>query len=90
MKTSIIATIAAVAISQYSHLAVAAPNVTAIPLGTGCTSYPGFDGVNAGPFIAVADSTGRAVDGIGLNAVYFMENYHHYGYVRYNLILRRN
>ncbi|KAI3332272.1 hypothetical protein HD806DRAFT_187625 [Xylariaceae sp. AK1471] len=81
MKTSIIKILAAVAFTLPSHLAGAAPNVTAIPIGTACTSYPGYDGVNAGPFIAVADSTGQAVDGTGVNAAYFVENHHRYGYV---------
>lgn len=72
---------AVLAFTLYSHLAVAAPNVTALPIGTACTSYPGYDGMNAGPFIAVAALTGRAVDGIGLNAAYYVEKGHRYGYV---------
>ncbi|KAI0187321.1 hypothetical protein EV127DRAFT_410449 [Xylaria flabelliformis] len=85
MKTSIIKSTAAIAIALCSQavivVAAAAPNVTAVPIGTSCTSYPGFDGSNAGPFIAVADSTGRAVDGIGLNAAYYVDGTHQYGYV---------
>lgn len=72
-------------LSLHIGKAAAAPNVTAVPIGTSCTSYPGFDGSNAGPFIAVADSTGRAVDGIGLNAAYFVEGTHRYGYVSMDL-----
>ncbi|GAP82740.2 hypothetical protein SAMD00023353_0102750 [Rosellinia necatrix] len=76
------ATIAAVsALCLRAAASAAAPNVTAVPLGTSCTSYPGFDGSGAGPFIAVAHSTGRAVDGIGLNAAYFVDGTRRYGYV---------
>ncbi|KAH8162700.1 hypothetical protein CIB48_g5546 [Xylaria polymorpha] len=83
MKTSIMKTTAASTIALCSHVVIttAAPNVTAVAIGTSCTSYPGFDGSNAGPFIAVADSTGQAVDGIGLNAAYYVDGTHHYGYV---------
>ncbi|RWA11365.1 hypothetical protein EKO27_g3738 [Xylaria grammica] len=82
MKISIIKVPTAVALTLYSAAAAAvAPNVTAVPLGSSCTSYPGFDGSNAGPFIAVADSTGWAVDGIGLNAAYYVDGTHRYGYV---------
>ncbi|KAI0903938.1 hypothetical protein F4823DRAFT_244222 [Ustulina deusta] len=82
MKMSMMKTIPAVAFTLYSHVAAAAaPNVTAVSIGTSCTSYPGFDGSGAGPFMAVAASTGWAVDGIGLNAAYFVDGTHRYGYV---------
>lgn len=81
MKISGITTAAVAAFAFFSHEAAAAPNVTAVPIGTACTSYPGYDGRDAGPFIAIADSTGRAVDGIGLNAAYFVDGSRRYGYV---------
>ncbi|TRX98912.1 hypothetical protein FHL15_000254 [Xylaria flabelliformis] len=84
MKTSIIKSTAVIAIalcSQAVIVAAVAPNVTAVPIGTSCTSYPGFDGSNAGPFIGVADSTGQVVDGIGLNAAYYVDGTHQYGYL---------
>ncbi|KAJ2975318.1 hypothetical protein NUW58_g8391 [Xylaria curta] len=81
MKTPIVKTLAAVAFTLYSHVVTAAPNVTTVPIGTSCTAYPGFDGRDAGPFIAIADSTGRAVDGIGLNAAYYIDGARNYGYV---------
>lgn len=67
--------------SQVAAAAAAAPNVTAVFIGTSCTSYPGFDGSGAGPFVAIAASTGRAVDGIGLNAAYYVDGSRRYGYV---------
>ncbi|KAI1360231.1 hypothetical protein F5Y08DRAFT_54305 [Xylaria arbuscula] len=74
--------IVALAFTLYSQVATAAaPNVTAVSVGTSCTSYPGFDGSGAGPFIAIAASTGRVVDGIGLNAAYYVDGSRHYGYV---------
>ncbi|KAI1128281.1 hypothetical protein F5Y10DRAFT_277547 [Nemania abortiva] len=76
-----ISTTAVVAFALCLHGTAAAPNVTAVPIGTSCTSYPGFDGRDAGPFIGIADSTGRPVDGIGLNAAYYVDGSHRYGYV---------
>ncbi|TGJ87474.1 hypothetical protein E0Z10_g1246 [Xylaria hypoxylon] len=82
MKISVIRAITAVVLALYPHVAAAAaPNVTAVRLGSSCIPYPGFDGANSGPFIAVADATGRPVDGIGLNAAYFVDGSRHYGYV---------
>ncbi|KAI1634798.1 hypothetical protein F4809DRAFT_643096 [Biscogniauxia mediterranea] len=63
------------------RVVAAVPDVVPVPLGTACTSYLGYDGALAGPFIAVADSTGRDVDGIGLNAQYYIENGHRWGFV---------
>ncbi|KAK5628119.1 hypothetical protein RRF57_003834 [Xylaria bambusicola] len=84
MKVSM-KSIIAVAFMLYSHGgSTAAPNVTAVSIGTVCTSfpgYPGFGGSGAGPFIAIAASTGRAVDGIGLNAAYYVDGARRYGYV---------
>ncbi|KAI1351239.1 hypothetical protein F5Y01DRAFT_325562 [Xylaria sp. FL0043] len=84
MRISMLQKTAAAAFTLYSYTTAAvaaAPNVTAVALSRSCTSYPGFDGAGAGPFIAIAASTGRAVDGIGLNAAYYVDGTHHYGYV---------
>ncbi|KAI5926547.1 hypothetical protein F4810DRAFT_654842 [Camillea tinctor] len=73
--------IATFLLSALGLVATAVPEVVPVPLGTACTSYLGYDGAQAGPFIVVADSTGRDVDGIGLDAHYFVENGHRWGYV---------
>ncbi|KAI0508597.1 hypothetical protein F5B22DRAFT_659174 [Xylaria bambusicola] len=84
MKVSM-KSIAAAAFMLYSRVATAAaPNVTAVSIGTVCTSfpgYPGFGGSGAGPFIGIAASTGQAIDGIGLNVAYYMDETRRYGYV---------
>ncbi|KAI1807815.1 hypothetical protein F4811DRAFT_573326 [Daldinia bambusicola] len=45
--------------------ALAAPNVTAVPLTDGCVAYPGYDDATGitGPLRVVADSTGTEFDG---------------------------
>ncbi|KAI0017381.1 hypothetical protein F4780DRAFT_796404 [Xylariomycetidae sp. FL0641] len=59
----------------WAQLALAVPNnITAVPLGPACTSYPGFGEYandSTGPFVAVADSTGNAVDGVAVGAQYY-------------------
>ncbi|KAI1500714.1 hypothetical protein F5X99DRAFT_409789 [Biscogniauxia marginata] len=83
MNLPMIAGITTLLLSALGKITTAVPDVVPVPLGTGCTSYPRYDGVTgeAGPFIAIADSTGRDVDGIGLNAQYFIENGHRWGFV---------
>ncbi|KAI1382740.1 uncharacterized protein F4822DRAFT_440813 [Hypoxylon trugodes] len=46
-------------------LVSAAPNVTVVPLGDSCASYPNYDNTTgiAGPLRVVADSTGKDLDG---------------------------
>ncbi|OTB04872.1 hypothetical protein M426DRAFT_22488 [Hypoxylon sp. CI-4A] len=46
-------------------MALAAPNVTVVPLSSGCTSYPNYDNTTgiAEPLRLVVTSTGREVDG---------------------------
>ncbi|KAI0404983.1 hypothetical protein F4802DRAFT_597660 [Xylaria palmicola] len=79
MKVSKAQVFAAATLARAAY--AGAPNVTSIPVGPSCTAYPGFDGTNAGPFLAVADSTGQAVDGIAMNAQYFVDGTRHYGYI---------
>ncbi|KAI1302228.1 hypothetical protein F5Y03DRAFT_212742 [Xylaria venustula] len=81
MRLSTIGKTAVALFTLYSGTAASAPNVTAVALGSSCTSYPGFDGSGSGPFVAIAASTGRAVDGIGVNAAYYVDGDRHYGYV---------
>ncbi|KAI1161347.1 hypothetical protein F5B18DRAFT_454285 [Nemania serpens] len=64
-----------------SRSATAAPNVTAVPIGTSYSSFPELEGMDAGPFITAADSISRAVDDIGLDAAYFANRIHRYKYV---------
>ncbi|KAI1077285.1 hypothetical protein F5B20DRAFT_279801 [Whalleya microplaca] len=66
---------------SFVSLATPAPDVEAIPVGPVCTAYPGYDGTIAGPFIVVADSTGGEEDGIAVNAQYYVEHGHPWGYV---------
>ncbi|KAI1097204.1 hypothetical protein F4804DRAFT_328264 [Jackrogersella minutella] len=57
--------IKATAIVSLVSLVSAAPNVTVVPLSSGCSSYPNYDittGI-AGPLSVVADSTGKELDG---------------------------
>ncbi|KAI1179319.1 hypothetical protein F4777DRAFT_469225 [Nemania sp. FL0916] len=83
MKILTIKITVAMAMAFFSgpRAAAAAPNVTAIPIGPSCTAYPGFGAQDGGLFIAVAEATGRAVDGIALNAAYFVDGTRRYGYV---------
>ncbi|KAH9998180.1 hypothetical protein F4779DRAFT_622814 [Xylariaceae sp. FL0662B] len=80
MKLSKVLALPAI-IPSLEHLASAVPNVSVVPIGPDCTAYPGYDGRIAGPFFAVADSTGGAVDGISLDAQYYVENGHPWGFV---------
>ena len=52
--------------------AAATPNVTAVALTNGCASLPNYNATSgeAGPWIAVADSTGKPIDGFGDIPVY--------------------
>ena len=52
--------------------AAATPNVTAVALTNGCASLPNYNATSgeAGPWIAVADSTGKPIDGSGDIPVY--------------------
>ncbi|KAI0182088.1 hypothetical protein GGR52DRAFT_527384 [Hypoxylon sp. FL1284] len=47
----------------------AAPNVTVLPLGSSCVSYPGYDAATdiAGPLRVAVNSTGREFDGFQLH-----------------------
>lgn len=48
-----------------ASLISAVPNVTVVPLGSGCASYPGYDDASgiAGPLRVTVDSTGKEFDG---------------------------
>ncbi|CAJ2513217.1 Uu.00g013360.m01.CDS01 [Anthostomella pinea] len=63
------------------QLTTAVPNITVEALGTSCTAYPGYGAGAAGPFLTVADSTGQAVDGVGLDAHLFFDNHLGWGFV---------
>ncbi|KAI0133459.1 hypothetical protein BJ170DRAFT_715491 [Xylariales sp. AK1849] len=67
------------------QLAHAVPNVTVVPLPSTCASYPGYDNstdVAEASWLAVADSTGNAIDGNGVTAAFFTDfDGDHWGFV---------